>query len=304
MKFKMTISLALLLTASSALSQDQQAVSALGRIEPENGILKISASSTPQAVQGGILVELHVEKGDDVKKGDLLAVTDTAAVMEAFVYEAQTNLLHAEREVEAARGTAVETCLRADVAAREAERRVRLHEQGVAGEEEADSAMGEADARKASCANASINVRLSESGTEVARARLSRAQAEAQRSYIRAPVDGRVIDVLVWPGELIGEAGILELAQISRMFAIAEIYETDIRHIRQGQRATISSAALDEELSGVVHRIRQKVEKQDQIGTDPAARKDARIIEVEILLDDPQPASGLTNLQVYVVIQP
>lgn len=205
MKFKMTISLALLLTASSALSQDQQAVSALGRIEPENGILKISASSTPQAVQGGILVELHVEKGDDVRKGDLLAVTDTAAVMEAFVYEAQTNLLHAEREVEAARGTAVETCLRADVAAREAERRVRLHEQGVAGEEEADSAMGEADARKASCANASINVRLSESGIEVARARLSRAQAEAQRSYIRAPVDGRVIDVLVWPGELIGK---------------------------------------------------------------------------------------------------
>ena len=38
------------------------------------------------------------------------------------------------------------------------------------------------------------------------------------------------------------------------------------------------------------------------LGTDPAARKDARIIEVAIELDEPVPAQGLTNLQVDVVI--
>jgi len=57
-------------------------------------------------------------------------------------------------------------------------------------------------------------------------------------------------------------------------------------------------------LTGTVRAIRQKVEKQDEIGTDPAARKDARIIEVPILLDDAAPAAGLTNLQVDVVIYP
>jgi HlyD family secretion protein len=46
------------------------------------------------------------------------------------------------------------------------------------------------------------------------------------------------------------------------------------------------------------------VQKQDEIGTDPAARKDARIIEVTISLDDSTPAAGLTNLQVDVVFQP
>ena len=50
--------------------------------------------------------------------------------------------------------------------------------------------------------------------------------------------------------------------------------------------------------------IRQKVHKQDEIGTDPAARKDARIIEVEIELENSAPAAGLTNLQVDVVIHP
>ncbi len=41
------------------------------------------------------------------------------------------------------------------------------------------------------------------------------------------------------------------------------------------------------------HRRRRahppQVQKQDEIGTDPAARKDARIVEVEIRLDDPRP---------------
>jgi HlyD family secretion protein len=157
---------------------------------------------------------------------------------------------------------------------------------------------------KASCASASTAVRLSETGVDVARAHLARVEAEQQRSLVRAPVDGRVIDIMVRPGELIGESGILELAQVSRMKAIAEVYETDIRRVTTGQRATISSAALQGDLTGTVESIRQKVQKQDEIGTDPAARKDARIVEVTIALDDSGPAASLTNLQVDVVIHP
>ena len=301
---KVAFCLTALLAASGLPAQEGQAVSALGRLEPLHGVIKVSASSTPEAIGGGLLVELLVEEGDDVKQGDLLAVTDTAAVMEARTREAEVGVLYAEREVEATRSKAMEICVRADVAAREAERRARLHEQGVAGEEEADSARGEAEAMKASCASAETAVRLSETAVTVARARHARVEAEWQRSFVRAPVDGRVIDIIIRPGELIGAAGILELARVNHMNAIAEIYETDIRRVKVGQRATISSKALDNELSGTVQSIRQKIQKQDEIGTDPAARKDARIVEVTIALDDSEPAAGLTNLQVDVVIQP
>ena len=289
--------------ANLSLGQEPQGVSALGRLEPEHGIVTIGGSSTPQSILGGILVELRVEEGDDVEAGQFLAVTDTAAVLEAMVAEAEAAVTLAEREVDASRSNATEACVRADVAAREAERRARLREQGVAGEEEADSARGEAEARKASCASASTAVRLAETGVDVARAHLNRVRIEAQRSYVRAPFAGRVLDILSRPGELIGEKGILELGRVDRMYAIAEVYETDIRHVQLGQRATISSPALPGELGGTVQAIRQKVEKQDEIGTDPAARKDARIIEVRILLDDSAPVAALTNLQVDVVIQ-
>jgi HlyD family secretion protein len=290
--------------AGGAFAQAEQGIAALGRLEPEHGVIKVTAPSTPEALLVGLLLELHVEEGDDVRKGDVLAVTDTATLMEAMTQEAQAHVQLAEREVEASRSKAIEACVRADVAAREAERRVRLRAQGVAGEEEAESARGEAEALKASCASASTTVQLSETGVEVARAHLASVEAERQRSFIRAPVDGRVIDIMARPGELIGLAGILELAEVSRMKAIAEVYETDIRRVKTGQRATISSAALERELSGTVESIRHKVQKQDQIGTDPAARKNARIVEVTIALDDSGPAAGLTNLQVDVLIHP
>jgi HlyD family secretion protein len=304
---RVSLCFAFLLNAALASAQDgagQRAVSALGRLEPEHGILRLAAPSTPEAILGAVLTELRVEAGDDVKKGQLLAVTDTAAVMEALVRENEVSLEFAQQEVETARSKVREACVRADVAASEAERRTRLRAQGVAGEEETESARGEAEALKASCESASTAVHSAETSVRVAQARLARVKAETERSYVRAPVDGRVLSILVRPGELIGPNGILELGKIDRMYAIAEVYETDIRRVATGQRASISSAALERDLEGTVTRIRQKVEKHDEIGTDPAARKDARIVEVEILLDDPGPAASLTNLQVDVVILP
>ena len=307
MDARIIIALATVFTWSAVTAQESvspQSISALGRLEPEQGIIRVASPSTPQATYGAVLAELLVEEGDWVEQGQVLAVSDTAAVMQARVEEGRAALMYAERQVEAARSEATAACVRADVAQREAERRDRLHASGVAGEEEADSARGEADARKASCASASTAIRLSETGVTVAQAQLQRMEAELQRSYIRAPADARVLDVIVRPGELMGDAGVLELGQVERMYAIAEVYETDIRHVRTGQRATVRSPAITDDLQGAVQRIRQKVQKKDEIGTDPAARKDARIIEVFILLDDPEPVAGLTNLQVDVLIHP
>ncbi|HET9693022.1 MAG TPA: hypothetical protein VFP48_01465, partial [Steroidobacteraceae bacterium] len=72
--------------------------------------------------------------------------------------------------------------------------------------------------------------------------------------------------------------------------------------VKVGQRARVRSPALPRELAGAVARIRPKVQKIDQIGDDPVARKDGRIIEVEIRLDDSRAVANLTNLQVEVEI--
>ena len=286
------------------LAQDGHgsAVSALGRLQPQGGIIRIGAPSTPEAISGSMLASLHVREGDIVETGTLLAITESATVLQARVEYAQSEYQSALHTAKAKQKQADEACVLADVAKREADRRVRLLEQKLASEEETEQALGQAEASAASCTSAHANAQVSEPDIHVAANRVAVAKAELERAYVRAPVNGKILDVLVQPGEYIGIEGLLELGRVDRMYAIAEVYETDIRRVRVGQTATVTSDALPRVLSGKVELIRHKVQKQDVTGTDPAARQDARIIEVEILLDDPEPAAALTHLQVEIII--
>jgi len=279
-------------------------VSALGRIEPEHGIILVGAPSTPQAISGSIVRRLLVKPGDDVTQGQVLAEMDPIAVETAGVAVAKAELELAERQSEVAVGEEQEACSRADVAERTSKRRAHLLRSGVTSDEEADVAAGDAKALSGSCAAARIATKAAQSNVTVAQAHLELAEAELDRTLVRAPMDGRVLRVVHQPGELVGLDGVVKMGRVDRMYAIAEVYETDIRRVRNGQKATVTSRALERPLTGVVEFVRLEVRKQDTTGTDPAARKDARIVEVEILLDDPKPVVGLSNLQVEVVIHP
>ncbi|EED31764.1 transporter, MFP family [gamma proteobacterium NOR5-3] len=136
----------------------------------------------------------------------------------------------------------------------------------------------------------------------VARAELLAARAELDMARVRAPISGQVIKIHTYPGERVESDGILELAKTDRMYAVAEVYETDIARVREGQPATVMAPALAEPLTGTVERIALQVGRMDVLGTDPIAKTDARVVEVFILLDDSPAVAQLTNMQVEVVI--
>ena len=277
-------------------------VSALGRLEPHHGILRITAPVTPEAATGVVLAELLVEPGDSITRGQLLAVTESAGLLQSLVAEAEAEREFAQGQAAAADAAADAACVLAEVTQREADRRQSLLERGLAAQEETERASADARFQAASCTAARVSARATRGSVALAERRLLRQRAALERAHVRAPVDGRVLEVTTRPGELIGTDGILEIGAVGRMYAIAEVYETDIARVAIGQRARVTSAALAAPLTGVVEHVRLQVRKQDVLGTDPAARQDARIVEVEILLDDPEPAAALSNLQVEVVI--
>jgi HlyD family secretion protein len=133
---------------------------------------------------------------------------------------------------------------------------------------------------------------------------LKTAHAEREMAYVRAPVSGQVLEIHTRAGEKVGPAGIAEIARTDAMYAVAEVYETDVSRVKVGQRALVRSPALPRPLTGTVERVALKVGKLDALGTDPAARTDARVVEVEIRLDDSAAAAALTNLEVDVLIKP
>jgi HlyD family secretion protein len=289
-------------TATKDKGSPSRGVAALGRLEPAGGIVHVSAPSTPDAVSGSIVAKLHVSRGSDVQAGQLLAEMDSGPVGKARIAEADADLETARREARSAASLADEACVLAAVAARQSTRKTELKAKGLASIEETEVAKGAAEAGAASCKARKAAAAVAESGIASAQALLAQRKAEYERTLVRAPVAGRVLDLKAKPGETVGPAGILELGHIEEMYAIAEVYETDIGFVKTGQRAKIHSDALSHDLQGSVVRIRPKVQKMDTIGDDPAARKDARIIEVEIKLDDSRPVANLTSLQVEVEI--
>lgn len=280
----------------------QAQVSALGRLEPYQGSLRITAPVTPDNIGGVVIAKLLVDRGSDVKAGQVLAITEAAPLLQARVQQARAGRELKQRQSTAASSLATSACVRSRVAGNISRRRQDLLARKLSSSEEAERAQGESDAGVADCHAARASASAAAAAVAVADAELGTALAAQQRAMVRAPVAGRVIDIHARPGEAVGPQGVLELARVDRMYAIAEVYETEIGQVRVGQPATVTSRALGAKLNGKVERIRPQVRKLDQLGTDPASRKDARIVEVEVRLDNPAVAAALTNLQVEVVI--
>ncbi|ODG98889.1 ABC transporter permease [Nostoc sp. KVJ20] len=151
-----------------------------------------------------------------------------------------------------------------------------------------------------------VDVQAADAEVNKAIAAVKKAEADLAEVYIRAPIAGRILDIKAKPGEVVGEKGIAELGQTSSMEAIAEIYQTDISKVREGQQVTISSESFSPELRGTVRLIGLQVIQQEVTSGEPGENLDRKVIEVRIALDpqDSKRVANLTNLQVQVAIQP
>lgn len=150
-----------------------------------------------------------------------------------------------------------------------------------------------------------VDVQVSQAEVNGAMAAVERAQADLNLTYVRAPKDGQILKVNARLGETVGDQGIATLGQTDQMYAVAEIYETDIGKVRMGQRAIVTSDAFPEKLQGTVDQIGLQVDRQDVFSTNPLADTDQKIVEVKVRLNnltERQQAAALTNLQVQVAI--
>jgi HlyD family secretion protein len=94
------------------------------------------------------------------------------------------------------------------------------------------------------------------------------------------------------------------LAKTDRMYAVAEVYESDIGRIRLGQKAMISGDLIPDELTGTVTAISSQVTKTELLPLDPAAFADTRVVKVKIQLQNGERVAGLIHGKVNVVIYP
>jgi HlyD family secretion protein len=269
---------------------------------------------------------LYVERGDLVKRGEVIGYLSGYAGQVAQQDLLRTQLYEAKARLK------TETALN-HLRVKEAElnrrrvlelspHRIAAQEATVASLEARQSNENDVRAAQARLAELRQEFELDKLNADVqielARATLDRVQAQfpltslerqialaemsAKRMTLYAPCDCRVLNIRVKPGEAIGSGPVVSLGDTRRMRAVAEVYETDIAKVRVGQKALVSSRALAKSIGGTVAQVGAMIFKNDVLNVDPAARADARIVQVWIDLDDSAAVERLTNLTVDVLI--
>jgi HlyD family secretion protein len=168
-----------------------------------------------------------------------------------------------------------------------------------------------ADAELKSAEAGSIRAQLAAQVDSLAEA-LKVAEARVGRAEIRAPIDGEILKILTRAGEAAGREPLLKMGDTRTMYAVAEVYETDVWRVRKGQKATVTSKAFPpdpknpdggrQNLTGTVDRVASLVRKNDVLSIDPTEDADTRVVAVRIKLEDSSFAARFNQLQVEVTI--
>jgi HlyD family secretion protein len=303
------------------------AVACLGHLIPGEGVIEIGA---PYSLGGGpcVVTELRVHRGDRVQAGQILAVLHPyqAAAADAAAAAAQVKVAEAAlAQVRAGAKSDDLAAARASVAQREAElenqrpaysRAQALFKQkglSLSDLEAAqraftvtEQALDEARHRAASLAEVrSVDVTYAENQVALARAQLAGAESRVGQSLLRAPIAGVVLDTLLQPGEM-AATPVLSLGDTDAMGVEAYVYDTDIRRVRRGAVATITSHAFEGALTGTVTDIAPLLRSSPAVPIRPEAAADRRVVKARIALApaEAKRVAHLSNQEVEILIGP
>ena len=282
------------------------AASAPGRVEPRNGEVRVGAQTSGRVVQ--VLVRIN----DVVKAGDLLVrLADDESQAKLAAATAEISVRRRERDTENAVKLLADRRVAED-ALSFAERnqfRARLDlDQLLMTMESGKSTPESIDAARTALTDATdrveqerVNLRRVQvlpgmplptrldSSVAGARAELAAIESAVERTRIRAPSDGTVLQVNTRVGETVSpspEDVLVTFGDLSVLRVKAEIEERDVTKVRVGQAVVVRSDTFPGlEFAGQVDRMAKALGAQRIAGKGPRRPTDIDVLQVQINLD-------------------
>jgi HlyD family secretion protein len=202
---------------------------ASGSVLNASGYVVARRRATVSSKVTGKVVEVFVEEGKEVRRGQVLARLDDSQVRSALAV--------AEAQLAVARRGAAEDEARLREAELTRDRRAALLKEGVVGKAEVDSADAEVESLKA-------RIALSQEQIHVAQSQLNARRTDLADMVVRAPFDGVAISKDAQPGEMISpvsagggftRTGICTIVDMSSLEIEVDVNESYINRVRPGQ---------------------------------------------------------------------
>jgi HlyD family secretion protein len=281
--------------------------SAPGRVEPKGGEVRLTAHAA------GRIIEVAVQVNDAVEAGDLLLrLDDDEARARLIAADAEAAVRRRERDAEVAVGRlaldrrqAEDTLAASEravlIARTELDRVIRARRAGTAAEADVGreraalkTALDKQEADRAALRRAQtvaaipLPTRL-EAGLTGARADVTLAELALERTRVRAPAAGTVLQIGTRVGETVSPAPehvLLLMGDVSALRVRAEVEERDVAKVRAGQAVVLRSEAYPgRDFSGRVASLAQSLGAAKLAQRGPRRPSDVDTLEVMIDVD-------------------
>jgi HlyD family secretion protein len=303
---------------AASSSRPVWAASAPGRVEPAGGEIRMTAQVP------GRIADVLVGVNDTVSAGDLLVrLADEDILAKVNAARAEVAVRKRDRDNETVSGTAKDRRNAEDkvsdterqlaLAREELDRALRLRRiGGTADVDKAREAASKAaddvedargNLRKSLAGNGPAPTRL-EATLAAARAELSLAEAALERTRLRAPSKGTVLQINARVGETVApspENMLVVVGDVSSLRVKAEFEERDIGKVRVGQGAVVRSDAFPgKDFDGVVSSSAKALGPSRLGQRGPRRPTDIDVLEVIIDLKGQPPLLPGMRVDVFL----
>ena len=267
----------------------------VGKIEPENEIIQLSAEVS------GIVQKVYKNENDSIHAGDVILELKHT-IEDANIAQLKRAVATQAAQKKADEDAIKESHIRYANAAAELQRLQNLLAKGAETRQVVDDATTEMQSFKATINKLQATVEVTNMKWAETKAQVAVAEAELQQKMIKAPVNGILLELNIQPGNYIDSKQIFaQLKPEGKTIAVSEIDELFADKIKIGQTALIRNfGATDTLTTGKVFFASSFLKKKSLFTDQAGEKEDRRVREIKILPDNP--ANILLNARIECVI--
>ena len=267
-------------TATVSRGDIESSVAAIGTLQPVRSV-------DVGAQVSGQIIRIHVQAGDTVKKGQLLAEID-ASVLAATVEAGQAQIAALRAQLDDAKA-------QAELAGQQDRRQQQMAR---------DESTRLEDVQTAAATRKSAMAKVAQYEATIRQTAASLRADEARLGYTRiyAPIAGVVTGIDVKEGQTLNATyqtpTVLRIADLSRMTVWTDVSEADIRHVKAGQAAYFTTLGGDKRRwTGTVRQVLPAPPLQPGAnpsgGSGAAAAPAMKAVQYTVLFDVENPDGAL-----------
>ena len=236
---------------------------AAGKLAVEGGVIQVAARTA------GVVRDVYVQEGAEVKKGDVLARLED----DELRLSAEENRAAAEQ----AKAQIAQLEVEKKAAARELQRLETLAAHNFAAAQAVDKQRDALD-------TADAQIAAQKAAVHTAEAQLAATAYQLELTAVRAPADGRIVRRYANPGSgasTLNVSTMFDLEPRTARIVRAELAESDLPNVTIGQTVQIvPDADPTHPWTGTVLRRSYQFGARKLLSDDPSEKTDERVVEV------------------------